>query len=343
MGADDTIKDRKSLAFKALAVRKELIFGPRDVSLPNVCVYNNVGEYDQTFARHLEQDVYAARTAVIDAVELVTLPPDTVVHGDLNFLTTFEDVFIEEQYLPNWDREATPHRLALDSTTPVINVNEPCLLVARFGEGTWGHWLGELLPRAVAAENMAPGKYSFAVPSDTTDPSSNYAMARNVLASLRAYGIEEHRLLRLDKNHRYKFENLHAVTSVWAHPYAVHPGAINLMRHSLKVRIPKIANPAHSAAMLRIHGTGRDIENLPEILDFLKIKGYDAFDVGQMPFIEQVSLFQQASATFGVLGSNLTGLIYSPYGVKSVTVAPGAWGDRFFMPSCKRITAFMPT
>ena len=33
---------------------------------------------------------------------------------------------------------------------------------------------------------------------------------------------------------------------------------------------------------------------------------------------------------FGVLGSDLTNLIYSPAGVKVISVAPATFGDRFF-------------
>ncbi len=49
-----------------------------------------------------------------------------------------------------------------------------------------------------------------------------------------------------------------------------------------------------------------------------------------MPFIEQVALFREARTLFGVLGSNLIGLIYSPLGVRTVSAAPADWGDCFF-------------
>ena len=38
------------------------------------------------------------------------------------------------------------------------------MIVARYGFGTWGHWIGELLPKIVTVEAAFPGRFSFAIP-----------------------------------------------------------------------------------------------------------------------------------------------------------------------------------
>lgn len=312
-----------------VARTKEIIFGGCEAELAKVCVYQNVHEFNPDFAEHLKRDIYAARTASFAPIELVTLPAGAVVHGNLDYVTTLDDVFIAEQFHQTWFDEKASQRRALDSTAPIIQFDEPALLAARFGEHHWDRWLGETLPRLVAADSAAPGKYRFAVPAEITEANEQDTLMRDVLGSLRAYGITEDRLLRIDRQHRYVFSNLAAVTSMWVYPYAIHPEALAMLRTRLSLAVPSALPVVRSAALLGHSGGARDIQNEDEILDLLKIKDFSAVDISLMPFIEQVGLFQRATSLFGVLGPSLTGLIYSPPGIRTVSAAPGAWGDCF--------------
>lgn len=313
----------KSIPLHSLARHAVPVFNATRTNLPRVCAYENVHEFNQRFATHLLRDIYIARDVTFDRVDLVTLPAGTIVHGDANHLTTIGDIFLKEQFHQDLHTPMLPRVMA--STTPAMEVAGDVLLLARFGGLTWGHWLGEILPRAIAAELVAPGKYRFAVPASFRGGAST-----NFLASLRAYGICEDRLIYLDP-HRYIFERLATVSSMWIYPYAIHPAALALLRVGLKQNIPPAPQGAHAAAVLRQkEEAGRHIKNLDETLAFLNIKGITAFPVATLPFIEQVALFREARTLFGVLGSNLTGLIYSPQGVRTVSAAPGDWGDCFF-------------
>lgn len=307
----------------ALAQSALPVFEPQDVYLPKVCVYENVHEYNADFARHLLRDIYVERTVSFPRVDLVTLPPGTVVHGDYGYVATVGDVFLEEQFYPVWHPPEMPAVLA--SVTPEIRVTGDALLLARFGAATWGHWLGELVPRAVVAELVAPGKYKFVIPDDLGTRTS-----RNFLQALYAYGIGDDRLIRIDQRHRYVFDRLATVSSMWIYPYAMQPTVLALMRNNIKLRLPVIPEGISALAALRESAGVRYIENHDEIRSFLRIKKFSAVDVGSLPFLEQVALFQRAHTVFGELGSNLTGLIYSPLGGRMVSVAPGDWGDCFF-------------
>lgn len=322
--APDTAHMQIKLAPLTMLAQDSLtVFGAAEACLPKVCAYENVHEYSKPFAAHLLRDIYIHRAVSFDSIDVVTLPPGTVVHGDADYLTTAGSIFLKDQFHRDWHPPVAPRVLA--NTAPAIAVAGDVLLLSRYGALTWGHWLGEILPRAVVAEFIAPGKYRFAVPE-----AYRAGASANYLASLRAYGIGEDRLIYLGQ-HRYAFERLAAVSPMWIYPYAIHPAALALLRVGLKQPIPRAPHGAETAAMLRSQGeAGRHIRNLGETLDFLKIKGFIPFPVAAMPFIEQVALFREAKTVFGVLGSNLTGLIYSPLGVRTVSAAPGDWGDCFF-------------
>lgn len=321
--SETVVASRKPMPLKTMACPAVTVFDSTRVNLPRVCVFENVHEFNPRFAGHLLHDIYVARAVTFDRIELVTLPAGAMVHGDYDFLVTVGDTFVEEQFHHEWHPPVMPRVLA--STTPAVEVPEDVLLLARFGALTWGHWLGELLPRAVAAELVAPGKYRFAVPAAFHAGSSP-----NFLASLRAYGIGEDRLIYLDQQ-RYVFERLATISSMWVYPYAIHPAALALLRAGLKQRVPRAPQGASAAAALRQNEeSGRHIMNLDETLALLKIKGVTPFPVAALPFMEQVALFREAQTLFGVLGSNLTGLIYSPQGVRTISAAPGDWGDCFF-------------
>src|SRR5271165_7055837 len=146
----------------ALAQSVVPIFEAQDVYLPKVCVYENVRDYNAGFAKHLLKDIYVARRAHFPSVDLVTLPPGTVVHGAQGYITMVGDVFLREQFHSTWHLPKVPEVLA--SVSPKIHVRGDALLLARYGAATWGHWLGELVPRAVVAELVAPGKYKFVIP-----------------------------------------------------------------------------------------------------------------------------------------------------------------------------------
>ena len=298
------------------------VFNAQKVHFPHVCVYENTHEFSERFAAHLLRDIYIERDVEFPAVDLVTLPPGTVVHGDHDYVTTVGDVFLDEQFHPVWHTPKAAEITA--SKTPEIRVPEEALLLTRFGVWTWGHWLGELVPRAVVAELVAPKRYRFIVPEEYKEKWS-----RNYLDALRAYGIGDDRLIFIDQNHRYVFDRLTTVSSMWIYPYAMQPGALSLMQNRLQVSIPSVPS-GRAIAVMRPQGGSRFIENRDEIESLLKIKGFSSHLIGNLPFAEQVSIFQQATSVFGELGSNLTGLIYSPLGVKTVSVAPGDWGDCFF-------------
>ncbi len=62
----------------------------------------------------------------------------------------------------------------------------------------------------------------------------------------------------------------------------------------------------------------------------LDAAGFSLQQAGSKSFVEQVSLFKGGETVFGVLGSDLTNILFSPGGVKVISAAPDQFGDRFF-------------
>jgi hypothetical protein len=317
-----------------LAKEKEIIFGQRSVKLGQTVIWHNVADFSQRSADHLNKEVYIDRIANVDSVITVKLYESSLVDGDTYSLYS-NGCIVYEQLGPQHGGDGSKVSSLFDPSRAVIDVKEECLLVARYGEGTWGHWLGEILPRAVIAESIAPGKYTFVVPAWTTQEDSISPLARNTLDSLAAYGIGRDRLLRLEGGKLYRFQQLNSISSVWSDK-TIHPAVATLMRRSLTQNIPDVDIGNESIALLRYDGR-RAIENMDLVLGVLEHQGFLRVDIGQMPFVRQVATFRSAKNVFSILGSSLTGLIYSPYGVKVATVAPGAWLDRFFYALVQRL------
>jgi hypothetical protein len=202
-----------------------------------------------------------------------------------------------------------------------VDLDDECCLLARFGHGTWGHWLGEIVPMAAAVERYQPGRFRFAVPHHA----SVYGEAMR--ESLRAYGIDPTRLISLGWKRPIRLRNAWAISPIWS-SHSPHPGALDIMRGAVRLALYK--EGWERVALMRRDSLTRAIENSEEVEQFLRDAGFTIADAGRMTFLDQVRLFQSAKTLFAVIGSGLTGLIYSPGEVRVLAAGPARWGDRFF-------------
>jgi capsular polysaccharide biosynthesis protein len=217
-------------------------------------------------------------------------------------------------------------RKALSEMINPLQIDEECLLVARFGEGTWGHWLGEILPRAAIAEEFFPGRFSYAVPGWTMKGGTKSTF----LQSLAAYGISESRLIKLMSPNCYRFRSLSTITPVRS-DRAMHPQVMELMRTNVAVPLDAAdCDLPSKLALMRKDVGRRAISNFEDVEKVLKATGFYLTEASEHSFGRQVSLFRSARDVFCVLGSGLTNVIFSPEYVNVIAPAPEAWGDAFF-------------
>jgi hypothetical protein len=304
--------------------RQDVLFDGVRLDLPTVLVYSNIHLCgDRMFARSTLQGAYRARSVGMAPVVLGRLPPGTMLLGGNSFLVQVGDALADEQIFPL----TTDLDTIIDVPRERIEVAQPCLLVARYGENTWGHWLAELLPRAVLAERAYPGRFTYVVPAHTTEAGERRSFATSVLESLAAYGIPQDRLLRLRFDSNYSFADLHAIGSLWSHA-VIHPGALEAMRTGLVQPVPETGHG--KLALLRRDAANRTLHNGDEVFAVLEAEGFAFREMAATPFIEQVAAFRGSERVFGVLGSGLTGLMFAPDGVKVLTAAPANWFDCYF-------------
>jgi hypothetical protein len=268
--------------------------------------------------------IKASQSAAVlpaEPVGLVRLPSQAMVLGQ-SWRLMVGGVWAAEQLHYRPPALPRPEVLAVPHAKPCEAVSDEVILVARFGDGTWGHWVGELLPKVALAERHFPGRFRYAVPkwAYRSDP-----LGRRMAESLAFYGVPESRILLLENGRDYCFGQLHAITPVWQ-GRAMHPCVLQVMRDAL----PREPLGARRVALLRGDNTRRQIGNIEAVRAVLDRHGFACIDIAFASFAEQVGIFAAARTIFSILGSSLTGLLYAPDGVGVVAVSPEGFTDRFF-------------
>lgn len=315
---------------EAICIGHETLLPGRTQQVGNATVYTNIDALNPPFARHLHADIYTDRLCSVSPVVLARLDSDAVLHGGGEYLVTSRGRLLREQFAPYLQDDPARVRGILSTWRPIFRIREECLLVARFGIYTWGHWLAEILPRLVLVEAKYPGRFRYVLPVHVWRDADPHSAWSHIRESLAAYGIGFGRqVLSLQETMDYQFDRLYAVSDIWS-DHLMHPDAAAMMRSRLHVPIPTPTGAHASRIGLDRIGEGRTVANLAEIKPLLASKGFTFHAIGHMSFAEQVALFQSATVIFATLGSDLTGLLFAPEGVKVISVAPAIFGDRFF-------------
>jgi hypothetical protein len=298
--------------------------------IPNVTCFTNVEQYNQKFFRHLARKIYVDRDCSFSEIHLIKMPPNTIMFGGGDFIVGHAGRLVSEQVSPQMQEAPTVLASRLSETRPEQVIEDEVVIVARFGIYTWGHWLGELLPRAVLVESMYERRFRYVVPhavATNSNPALPWVRIREALA---AYGIGVDRLLLVHDAMNYVFYNAHLTTPVWS-DFLMHPEVSTLMRTRLLPPLNEpVLRPNRNVAIVRGTGSGRQMRNRDGVVAYLTAADFELCDLGAMPFCEQVRTFRSAKVVFATLGSDLTGLIFAPVGVGVISAAPGVFGDRFF-------------
>ncbi len=295
------------------------------VPLPNALAMTNLDDLNPTLAVHMHKDIYVERSAQVDAIGLVELAEATV-YGGGHFVCSAEGNLIAEQYPPYIGTVVPDLSSITGIDRPMQRFDVECVLVARYGISTWGHWVAELLPKMALIEDAFPGRFRFVLPEKVVLDSGAGSVWTRIAESLVACGIPLSRVLPLKDEFNYSFASMFAVTPVFSE-HILHPAAGVALRRRTSAIPP---SPASKVAIVRDKRAGRQMRNAAEVYDVLADSGFECLETGAMTFEEQVSVFKGASTLFGILGSDLSNLVFAPEGVKVIAAAPAEFGDRFF-------------
>lgn len=289
-------------------------------------MFTNLLETSGNFGTHLLRNIYSQEIINVPSVSIRTLPSGVKLFGGGFFWLGVEDGYLNDQINPGLINNIEEIASTLVKERPAEKVGGEALLIARFGHGTWGHWLGELLPKIVAAEYFYPRRFRYVVSASVVMKTENRSIWTSISESLKAYGIGVERLVLVRNNIDYIFDCISIMDPI-KNGHLFHPGALELMNRSLGI---SDISKNRKVALLRTESKTRNVVNSNEIADSLRRKKFSVLEPENLNFIEQVKMFRSATHIVGVLGSGLSGLIYSPLGVRVISLAPPRFGDRFF-------------
>jgi capsular polysaccharide biosynthesis protein len=320
----------RAISSRTLLGRQNILFGGQRYNLPNPLVYINEFKHTRRDELHDVLPLYEAGPEHKDDVVFGWYPEPVYIDTRQRFLAACGETLIFEQvphHIHDRPRDVDAAIVTLEQGKPyAMTIDAPALLVGRFGYEVWGHWLNEMLPKIVAVEATFPGRLSYAVPAEITIPTPERSYCSAVLESLVAYGITADRIIRLPPGYVYKFNEAYDVAGAWQ--YGLHHDVARLMR-AIVADVPP--RDDRRLVVLRHPADMRAIYNGEEIARLLAGEGFAAMDPRRTAFQRQAELFAQSTTIAGELGSNLSGLIFAPPGVRLLSFAPFGWIDAYFL------------
>jgi hypothetical protein len=212
---------------------------------------------------------------------------------------------------------------------PAVHTHEgeAVALLRKPGDGNYGHWMAELLPRVLEFQAAFPGRrLRYAVPSNP------FAMRRIRLDSLRWFGIEEDQviwvgpeptrfpeLLVITSNsihsHTHDFERVNRVAALGRGSVAIGPGTRKLY----------VQRPPNAKRKL----VGED-----HIVSLLTQRGFEVVRPETLSLAEQVRTFAEAQLVVGVSGAALTNILWAEPPCRLIALSPNVGHEFFFWDIC---------
>lgn len=275
-----------------------------------------------------ENATYSGGDFVAPEIALHRFPGDAILVSSSSFEVDVSGVRVAEQSHPfqlERRREVAP--ISEVDTAEVIEGEH--LLIGRWGHRTWGHWLGELLPKIALVEEMYPGRFSYITSvmpfAAKSEPGVRDAWT-SYRESLEALGIDGSRITAMPRGRAVRFEAWYGVDPVYVSG-VFHPAALAMMKDRA---VRDLNSESSKIAVISRKGGSRGLANATEVSDVVADAGFSLLDPGSMSFGEQVAHFASARHVIGILGSGLTGAIFGPRGIRVLALGPERFSDRFF-------------
>lgn len=273
-----------------------------------------------------------ARDTPYEALSLYRYPPGVLVDADGYdcYMIAVGDKLVAEQLSP-WvqDPQRSLNRLLLHRAQAPTYA-PPCLLAARFGDITWGHWLFEMLPKIVLAERFYPGRFTYLVPYRGVTPGGGAAdsYVRAARESLRLAGIDDARLVTLIPRKPAMFDNLYDIGPININ--RIHPLVMQAMCEGMATGN---ARPVASRFAISRNDGGRrvlDAPSLSQFNDLMREREIPILHMAQLSVAEQIASFREASLVVGPLGSDIAGCMFMRQGARLLVYRPHGWEDSYF-------------
>lgn len=195
------------------------------------------------------------------------------------------------------------------------------------------HWLLECLPRAIISLRQL-GCQDAVLLVDANLPTqfheSLYLLAETIHLVPVPHGM---RLQVADLQFTSIFSPTHDYygKSPRADDFLIAPEAVALLRESFLPTMPGKFNISRYIYVARSGGTHRSITNEAEMMEMLVKMGFTIVYPGKLNFVEQVSLFAQASIIVGPTGAGMANIVFAHPNCKIAVLAAATRNANYFL------------
>lgn len=193
-----------------------------------------------------------------------------------------------------------------------------CVLCKSRGSGNFGHYLIEMLPKAIIAKQLFPHHPLKFVVHDTD-------VLHVVKESLSLLGVDPADIV-VTGDDPVLFDNLIVLDGLTRH------GGYqsSLCLQSLTALAKDIPPAPNSKIFVIRHGKPRALSNQAQVATLLQERGFSVVDPASMTWAEQIALFKGATTVVGVLGAAMTNMAFCPAGARTILLTSACFPDTFF-------------
>jgi len=213
-------------------------------------------------------------------------------------------------------------RIVRGSTCPRFG-DMPLVLGKKRGAGNFGHWLIEILPGVDLILRRVGGGSVGVLVHDVTDPRLGQVMQD----SLRRIGVAD-RQVRVSGMAPVRVGRLLMVEELTEHGSYMSP-LVAECHERLAQGSPPASSPER-VLLMRPHGATRRPVAPARLAAVARARGFAVIEPAALDFSRQIALMRGARLALGVMGAQMTSMIYARPGARVTLLAPAGMPDTFF-------------
>ncbi|HAB62578.1 MAG TPA: hypothetical protein DCE48_18090 [Lachnospiraceae bacterium] len=188
------------------------------------------------------------------------------------------------------------------------------------GEQNYGHWLIECLPKINYLNHLDDG-FGVLVPNVSSQ------MNLVIDTSLKLSGTPaDLMIMKMDKNEIKRFQKLVIIDGLTNHGTYMAPQVVqfnNRLRDMVK-------GAGLQKVLLLRDSPHRRISNIEHLSSALRKFGFSIITPGKLNLKDQISVLKDADSVIGVMGAEMTNIVYANQNAKILNIAPASMPDTFF-------------
>ena len=258
--------------------------------------------------RHRQQPSLLPHLGIARIRTCVAVPPGLILSRTGSICWSQRQ--FSKETVRRWFDEPLDQLLTRSTSDQAIDLDEPCVLLARPGDHIYGHWLADILPRVWLAEGYRRGRFRYVIREGSP---------RFVYDLLALLGVESDRVIRWDTtNQRVTFQSAYVPTNVRFDQY-FHP-IIGMFGDQVRSQHADGEAPGTGDEKLYVSRTQwageqgkvfRRLENQARVETIASRRGYRVVAPETLSIPEQVRCFARASVVIGEDGSGLHNTLFA--------------------------------